>query len=352
MIRVVHVRDNGGTMRAVVPVLVIAFFISSVAVAGSKERAVAAFEIGVAHFKAERYEEAAEAFRRANELHPSWKLQFNIGQCEAVLKRYGVAMEAFEIYLLEGGDDVPPTRQEQVRLELERLRDLSGEISVLGPEGAKVLVDAQQRAELPLMGPLRVAAGYRTIRVVRGGVVLVEKKIRLATRGRLELKVDDPAPAATEATVPRPPKDPSVGDRAAEPATGDDADAEELDEESGRSGLVLSGWVTAGIGAVALIGGGIAGGVALSKEGALEASCEENTCTAPGDHDLHDSAAAAALAADILIPAGGAILAAGVVMIIAGKATDKDEERPETARIRARPVLGQGGAGLLLEGRF
>ena len=50
-----------------------------------------------------KFKEAADAFRLANHLRRSWKLLYNIGQCEAAAKRYGMALDAFERYVAEGG---------------------------------------------------------------------------------------------------------------------------------------------------------------------------------------------------------------------------------------------------------
>ena len=111
------------------------------------------------------------------------------------------------------------------------------------------------------------------------------------------------------------------------------------------------GWIAAGVGAATAIGGAIAGGVALSKEGELVDSCEDEVCTDPGDVDVRDAAADAALAADILLPTGGALVAAGVVMILVGMSGDEDEGG-ETARVGVAPALGAGTAGVLIEGRF
>jgi tetratricopeptide (TPR) repeat protein len=65
------------------------------------------FEKGRQLFEAGDYREAAEAFRRANEEQPNWRLLYNIGQCEAAEKNYGLALESLEAYLAHGGDDVP-----------------------------------------------------------------------------------------------------------------------------------------------------------------------------------------------------------------------------------------------------
>lgn len=162
----------------------------------AEHQAKIAFNEAVEHFNSERYAEADEAFRQAYRLKPSWKLLYNIGQCEAALKRYGRAYEAFESYLLKGGDDVPSDRQESVRQELSRLRDLSGELEVLGPDRAKVLVDDIERGTTPLPGRIRVAGGLHQIQVIPGEETLLAREIKMSGRGLLTLEIEDPTPSA------------------------------------------------------------------------------------------------------------------------------------------------------------
>ncbi|MCK9461397.1 MAG: hypothetical protein M0R80_17340 [Proteobacteria bacterium] len=76
--------------------------------------AKAAFGLGGELFDKGDYAAAADAFREANRLKPSWKLFYNIGQAEAAGRRYGLALEAFERYLIEGGDEIAADRNDEV----------------------------------------------------------------------------------------------------------------------------------------------------------------------------------------------------------------------------------------------
>jgi tetratricopeptide (TPR) repeat protein len=77
------------------------------------DEAMAFFKKGIDLFNAEKYEDAASAFRRAYELKPNWKLNYNIGQSEAAAKRLGLALQAFEAYLSQGGDDISTERRDR-----------------------------------------------------------------------------------------------------------------------------------------------------------------------------------------------------------------------------------------------
>ncbi len=99
------------------------------------DEAKAAFEEGKRHFHAEEFEEAADAFRKAHELKPNWKLLFNIGQSEAAAKRFGLALEAFETYLAQGGDEVQVDRRDEVLSEIKQFRDMTGFLELEGRVG-------------------------------------------------------------------------------------------------------------------------------------------------------------------------------------------------------------------------
>ena len=99
------------------------------------------FKKGVALFNENKKDEAVQEFNAAYEIKPSWKILYNIGQCHASLKRYGMAIESFEKYLGEGGDEVPKERQDEVLGELDRLRRMVGSIKVHGPDGVEIYID-------------------------------------------------------------------------------------------------------------------------------------------------------------------------------------------------------------------
>ena len=98
-----------------------AFLVASVA---HSDTTVArqAFEEGTSLFEAEKYEEAAAAFRKSYEEHPHWKVLYNIGQCEAEARQYESAIDAFEKFLSEGGDQIDAKQQKKVKDELVRLK--------------------------------------------------------------------------------------------------------------------------------------------------------------------------------------------------------------------------------------
>jgi len=156
------------------------------------DEARAAFQAGVGHYEAGRLEEALAEFRHAYELKPSWKILFNIGQCEATAGRYGLALEMFERYIVEGGDEVPNDRRDFVASEVRRIQPMVGVLEVEAPDGTAVTIDGLERARTPLKGPLRVAAGIHEVRLLAGDEVLLSDTVTVA--GGVTTKVAAPTP--------------------------------------------------------------------------------------------------------------------------------------------------------------
>lgn len=309
---------------------ILAIVLASPCIAAQESKAKAAFDQGVTHFKNERYEDAAAEFRRAYELHPTWKLLFNIGQCEAALKRYGLALDAFEAYLVDGGDEISVERQAEVQKEIDRLMRLSGELVLEAPAGAEVWVDGRKRATAPVPGPMRIAAGMHQIQIKRGGAVLLDEQVRITGRGK--------------STVKALPQGSSKGKEAL--AATDETQEEEPAESEGTSTVTTWGWVLGGTGAALAIAGAVTGGVATSKHGELESACPDKTCHSKSDYELRDQVDSLKLATDVLLPVGGAMVAAGIIMIVYGSRQEK-----ETA-LSVSPAFARGEGGLFVEGRF
>ena len=167
--------------------------IVSAAWAGSpdSEKARVVFKQGVEHYEAGRHEKALEAFEEVDRLRPTWKIYFNIGQCRAILKHYGRAIEAFERYLAKGGDDVPSARRDEVLSELRRMREMVGALEVKAPSGALVIVDGEKRGRTPLPGRLKLVAGVNhTVVIKKGDDVLLDRTVRVGGGESIVIEVE------------------------------------------------------------------------------------------------------------------------------------------------------------------
>lgn len=304
-------------------------------------KAKAAFRVGKSLFEEGKYAEAAEAFRTAYEIRPNWKLFYNIGQCEALAKRHGLALQAFESYLSQGGDDIPGTRREEVFGEVERLRKMVGAVEVRAPDGAIIYVDGVERERAPLPGPMMVAAGVNhQIAIKLGDDVLLERQVRVSGGQTVEVVAEaGTAPAVEPAAAP-------VGE--ADEPEADEPELLEVDEE--RDPVATWGWVALGVGGAALIGAAVTGSMALSIDKDLQDKCQGGEC-GPDYWDDNDKLKAMATTTDVLIGVGGALAATGIVLLIVSAGGEEGDDEGETD-VALVPFAGPGLAGATVQGRF
>jgi len=294
-----------------------------------------AYDKGVEAFNSSRYSEAADLFREANELKPSWKLLYNIGQSEAAAKRHGLALEAFETYLAKGGDDIPDSRREEVMAEVDRLRKMVGMVEIKAPEGAEVFVDGVSRGTAPLLGKLPVSAGVKhTTHAVLEGEKIKQREFKVMGSDTItvDLSPDKEGPA--------------------EPEPGD-ADPESSPQpppvEDGPSGLKTGGWVMVGVGGAMLIAGAVTGAMSLNLDDELYNDCPDNHCADDRQKDI-DKLGSLSAVTDVMLFGGGAIAATGVVLLIID--AKKNRESEQTDDVSVIPSAGPGFTGAVIQGRF
>jgi tetratricopeptide (TPR) repeat protein len=295
------------------------------------EDAEATYKEGVAAFDAGRYKEAADLFRAAHALKPSFKLLYNIGQSEAAAKRFGAALEAFERYLAEGGDEIAPDRRDEVLAEVERLRKIAA------PDGAEVFVDGVRRGIAPLPGKIPLSAGVaHTAKAVLGGESTPERTFTVMGSDTITLELAFPteegAPAAAEPA-------PELESGAAAPA----------EQGGGSSGLRKGGWALVGIGGAAVIAGVVTGVLAYKKDEKLYDACPNDVCPDTSENrDDIDSLEVTSAVTDVLLFAGGAAVVTGAVLLIVDRTRGRETEMP----VAVTPVAGPGFGGAALTGRF
>ncbi len=289
-----------------------------------------AFDEGTDLFKKNKFVEAAQSFREAYRLKPTWKLLFNIGQSEAAASRYGLSLETFERYLAEGGDEIVGSRRDEVLAEVKRLREMVGSIEVDAPDGAQVTIDDVPRGICPLMGSLMVAAGVvHNVEVTLEGATLLSRKIKVS--GGKDMKLT----ATNEDTSPQP----------EEPAQ-EETSPIEVDPTTDNGALRTAGWVTIGVGGALLIAGGVTGGMALSMNGEIDEDCGDGSCLASQRKEDVDKRDSLALATDIMLGVGAAAAIAGIVMVVVGR----DDETEKSVSIG--PLLAPDAVGARAAWRF
>lgn len=287
-----------------------------------------AFDEGITLYNMRKYTEAAEKFHEANRLKPSWKLQYNIGQCEAAAKRYDLSLDAFELYLTQGGDEVEKTRQNEVQQEINRLKGLVGFLTIRAPNGASVVIDGVNRGTAPLPGRVRVSAGMiHHIVVRRDDVIFLDRSIRLGSGEVSELDASSAAPS-------------EVSNTSDASASNNTESTSALTQQ--KSPLRPAGFALLGVGAGTLIAGIVTGALTLSKAGDLESACPDNNCS-DNEQGTHDAAEKLAVSTNVLLPVGGVLAVTGAVLLIVGSKRKKTE---------APVAIFPGPFGVSIKGRF
>jgi hypothetical protein len=281
------------------------------------------FKQGVDQFDQQSYEEALVAFRKADQLNPSWKIAFNIGQCQAALKRYGLAIEAFERYLAEGGDEVPDDRRTKVLDELSQFRKMVGGVMVKGQDDVVVVIDDIVRGSTPMNQPILVTAG------VRHHIKLVKQEEEIKTlvetvRGESTLEID------LSDTAPPPP--------APVPADTDDSGQPAPPPEEGEG--ISPVWFWVGLGATAVFAGGAVGANFALKR------MKNDGIESDDDFNNARGIRIAGLASLGLAAAAG--ITTGVLVFFID--WNGDDESP--AELQVGAFGAGGGGGLSLQGSF
>jgi hypothetical protein len=118
-------------------------------------------------------------------------------------------------------------------------------------------------------------------------------------------------------------------------------------EDSG-SGKRVGGWVTIGLGVVALNVGATFGVITLASASDVKSQCPTGPCSTQQAIDKNDAAHTSALLADILVPAGVALIGLGAILV----ATSSSTPAPTAAQLRVLPSVGSSSGGLAVMGAF
>lgn len=267
------------------------------------------FNRGIEAFEQRDFATAVTAFRQAMALRPGWRLYYNIGQCEAALKNYGKALDAFEKYLAKGGDEIDAARQNDVMNEIQILANKVGKIDVTAPEGADIIVDGTVVGTAPLPGNVPLAVG--TSHVVKAVIDGVETEHTVKV-GFGEVLTVNFLESPDNATATPPSQNKSVSKSTVQ-------DTRVLKNKR----LKVAGFVTAGVGAALLISGTITGIAAVGASRDIDADCKNRVCE-PDMHETVDKKDALALTTDILIPAGVVATTLGAVFLVIAKKRQKE----------------------------
>jgi len=276
------------------------------------------FKDGVSLFEKGEFKKAAESFRKAYTLKASWKMFYNIGQSEAAAKRYGLALEAFESYFAQGGDDVPANRREEVLKEIERLRMLVGVVEIDSKNGTELIVDDVSRGTTPFEGVKRIGVGRHAVVLRFGGEIIHDEMLTIAGGITTVIKLKDTAETVSVTD------DTDVADNAEDTGDNTIVETSSVPETSEKARKLIIGGIiigAVGLGAVSMgIGFTIKGG--KDYEDSKKYADKYSETGADSDLNKHkDADDALGLDKTMLVigyVTGGALMIAGTVMAIIG----------------------------------
>lgn len=289
------------------------------------------FHRGVELFREGNFRAALIEFRRANEIAPNYRIQFNLGQTYFELQDYAGAMKAFETYLREGGDEISATRKAEVAKELDKLRARVARLSISADvDGAEIHVDDTVVGTTPLDGPVLVSAGRRKISATKGPGTPTVKFVDVAggdsLEVKLELKVEPRAPAAATAAAPPPQPQPAAIQPEAE-------------------GMGTAFWVSLVATGVLATGATVSGIMAAGAKSDYDSALDAYPTTSSDIQEARDDTNRLALTTDIL---GGAAVVAGVLTIVFAASGSNEPNQVSSNDVR----LNLGPASMAIDGRF
>ena len=332
-------------MKRIIAIWAVLVVLPQMAHAGDaqEEAAKDLFIQGTEQFANGEYTQAAESFREAYSQKPSYKIFYNLGQSEAAAKQYGLALVSFQKYLAEGGDEVETIRQDEVRQEIKRLRDLIGYLELKSDESivAVFKVDNVVRGEYPTVRRIPVAATvvHELEFTIDGATTPIVKQIQVSGGDTVIIDLTNDVRPESTGTDDAPTE---TNDRSQTDTS--QMDVKPMPKNTSRARkLWLTGLSLTIAGSAALIAGTVCGGLVLSKEKELDEQCEGLSCETD-QKDLLNSRDKLVTGSTILWIGGGVITATGIALIVASRLSKKNKRNQVT-------VLPTAG-GITILGRF
>lgn len=228
---------------------------------GPEEIAKAHYALGSKLFAAQQYQEAVREFRAAYGLSPRADLLYNIGVTFDRLDDPGRATVYYQRYLSARGD--APERGE-IEAALYRASTRVGKLVIRTSPGVEVLIDGEAPDIAP-PAPLPLTAGLHRVEVRRAGCLPATAEVTIEGGLSRELSLV-PQPSVAAQPAPLGERVDDTQPRATERSTSAALTA----KSTSAVPLARRWWFWTALGAVVLVGAGVAIGVGLSGGSAAD----------------------------------------------------------------------------------
>jgi len=277
---------------------------------------------GVELRRAGKDDQALEKFRQAYKIRPTSRARAQVGLAEQALGQWIDAESDLLAAVGNATDAWIVKNKAALGQALALVQDHLGNLQILGaPAGASVKVDDRDVGTLPMAEPARVNAGEVLVSVSAPGHVEIRRKLTVSPHAMVRdafnlLAVQQEAPGAiggskrpvAESESAGPPTETLMRTEATAPA------------DRGRRITRMQGWAIA-TAAAGVAAAGVAGyfvSRAIARNNDSKPGCLGDACDPPSKQARLD-ALAAGNKATIASIVGGALVATGVVLFIAGR---------------------------------
>ena len=275
-----------------------------------KANAKVAFNAAAKAFDEGKFEEAAEGFKKANDLAPHPVPEFRAAEAYDRAGKVPEAIAAYEGLLANPKKDgAGEERLAKAKERLDELKKVPGEVNVVStPAGAAVTVDGEPKpGETPMT--LKLAPGKHSIQVVAEGYDSMTLEVDVAPGSSGEQKIE---------LVAKPPPEPEGPEKVVAPPPPPPEPPQEEPEE--RS--MLPAYITLGLAGAGAVVGTIFGIQALGAKGDFD---DKPTNGSADDVERN------ALIADM---AFGVALTLGVTGIVLLTASDSPDDGGDSGKAR------------------
>lgn len=312
--------------------------VSSVALADeveAKARAQALFERGITAYKEQRYKDAIDSFLDAHREYPSPTLSFNAARAYEKMGDNAGALRFYREYLRQTPDATDKARVTERVTDLEKKLVTRGvqQVTILSNvTGAQAIIDGKPVGVTPWTG--EIAPGKHELELRQSGYA--------EAKGSFEL----PADHAIDFELQMKPGETKVAD-----ATGKNNASDKPDKDKGteKKGIGPMTWVAFGVGV-----GALGGAVVFEQLRKASEDDVKNEETQVARHDAYDSMKSKQTTARVLAGVGAvAILAGGVLLYFDLSAGSKETAHKEK-HVATRAGVGCGplSCGATLSGSF